>query len=386
MFSGMSMLSDEQVQLKEACARWVDKSLKPIAAEIDRSNEMDTHGLMQQLGELGMVGVTIPEEYGGTGLGYLEHCIVMEEVSRGSGGFGLSYVAHSNLCANQIALNGSQEQKQKYLPKLCTGEHIGALAMSETGSGSDVLSMKLKAEKVDGGHLLNGNKFWITNGPCADTLVIYARTDMEDRTKGVTAFLVEKDFNGFSTGKKLDKLGIRGSETSELIFDDCFVPDENILGKIGGGVRVLMSGLNYERLVLSAGPVGIMQACLDECMPYVTQRKQFGTQIGEFQLIQKKMADIYTAIVSSRMFMYGSAVACDKGESSNMECASVFLYTAEQGTQVALEAMQIFGGNGYINDYPLGRFLRDAKLYEIGGGTSEVRRMVIAEQLLSMAS
>eukprot|EP01092_Planopodium_desertum_P001470 TRINITY_DN1214_c0_g3_i2.p1 TRINITY_DN1214_c0_g3~~TRINITY_DN1214_c0_g3_i2.p1 ORF type:complete len:352 (+),score=73.37 TRINITY_DN1214_c0_g3_i2:697-1752(+) len=337
--------------------------------------------LWRKFGDLGLLGMTVPEEDGGTGLGYLEHVIAMEEISRASASVALSYGAHSNLCVNQIKRNANAEQKAKYLPKLMSGEHVGALAMSEPGSGSDVVSMKLRAEKKGDRFILNGNKMWITNGPDADTLVVYAKTDMDAGPKGITAFIIEKGFKGFSTAQKLDKLGMRGSNTCELVFQDCEVPDENILGNLNGGVRVLMSGLDYERVVLAAGPTGIMRACMDVVVPYIHERKQFGRAIGEFQLMQGKMADMYTTMNACRAYVYEVAKACDRGETSRKDAAGVILYAAEKATWMALEAIQTLGGNGYINEYPTGRLLRDAKLYEIGAGTSEIRRMLIGREL-----
>jgi len=336
--------------------------------------------LWRELGDMGLLGITAPSQYGGSGLGYLDHCLAMEELSRASASVALSYGAHSNLCVNQITRNGNEAQKQKYLPKLITGEHIGALAMSEPGSGSDVVSMKLRAEKKGNKYVLNGNKMWITNGPDANTLVVYAKTEPEKGQHGITAFIIEKGFKGFSTAQKLDKLGMRGSNTCELVFENCEVPAENILGEVNKGVYVLMSGLDYERLVLSAGPIGIMQACMDAVLPYVHTRKQFGKRIGEFQLMQGKLADMYTTMSACRGYVYTTAQACDKGAKGTAirkDCAGVILYAAEKATWMALEAIQCLGGNGYINEYPTGRLLRDAKLYEIGAGTSEIRRMLI---------
>lgn len=332
------------------------------------------------MGSMGFLGVTAPEEYGGLGLKYSDHCIIMEEISRCSASIGLSYSVQSNLCINQIVRNANEHQKKKYLPSLITGEKIGALAMSEPGSGSDVVSMKLKAEKKGDKYILNGNKMWITNGPDADTLVVYAKTDMSKGPHGITAFLIEKDFPGFSTSQKLDKLGMRGSNTCELVFRDCEVPEENVLGEVGKGVYVLMSGLDYERLVLASGPVGIMKACLDVTLPYVHEREQFGKKIGEFQLLQGKIADMYARYRACQSFLYSVAEECDQGNTSRKDCAAVILYCAENATQVALDAIQCLGGNGYINDYPTGRLLRDAKLYEIGAGTSEIRRMLIGRE------
>ena len=335
------------------------------------------------MGEMGVLGMTVPEEFGGAGLGYLEHVIAMEEISRASASMGLSYGAQSNLCVNQINRNGSQTQKEKYLPKLISGEHIGALAMSEPNAGSDVVSMKLKAEKKGDKYILNGNKMWITNGPDADTLVIYAKTDLNAGAKGITAFIVEKTFPGFSTAQKLDKLGMRGSNTCELVFENCEVPEENILGNLNEGVKVLMSGLDYERVVLAAGPLGIMQACMDIVVPYIHERKQFDTPIGQFQLIQGKIADMYTQMNAARSYVYTVAKACDRGETTRKDAAGAILYAAELATKMALDAIQILGGNGYINEYATGRLLRDAKLYEIGAGTSEIRRMLIGRELFT---
>ena len=339
--------------------------------------------LWQKMGELGLHGMTVEEEFGGSAMGYLAHTLAMQEISRASASVGLSYGAHSNLCVNQIFRNGDQQQKQRYLPKLVSGEHVGALAMSEPGAGSDVVSMKLKAEKKGNGYVLNGNKMWITNGPDADVLVVYAKTDMDAGRKGITAFLVEKGYDGFSTAQKLDKLGMRGSNTCELVFEDCQVPPENVLGVEGDGVQVLMSGLDYERVVLSGGPLGIMDACMDAVLPYVHERKQFGQAIGEFELMQGKLADMYTTMNACKAYVYAVASACDRSETSRKDAAGVILYAAEKATWMALEAIQSLGGNGYINDYPTGRLLRDAKLYEIGAGTSEIRRMLIGRELFS---
>jgi len=333
------------------------------------------------MGDFNLHGITAPVEYGGLGLGYLYHCLAMEEISRASGSVGLSYGAHSNLCINQLVRHGTAAQKEKYLPKLISGEHVGALAMSEPNSGSDVVSMKCKADRVTGGYRINGNKMWCTNGPLAETLIIYAKTDPNAGSKGITTFIIEKGMEGFSTAQKLDKLGMRGSDTCELVFENCFVPEENILGKEGKGVYVLMSGLDLERLVLSAGPIGLMQASMDVVLPYVRQREQFGRPIGEFQLIQGKLADMYTALQSSRAFVYSVAKKCDNGEVDKKDCAGVILFAAENATQVALQAIQCLGGNGYVNEYPTGRLLRDAKLFEIGAGTSEIRRMLIGRAL-----
>ena len=354
--------------------------IAPRADEIDRTNTFP-RDLWPKIGGLGLHGITVEEEYGGAGLGYLEHCVAMEEISRGSASVGLSYGAHSNLCVNQIRRNGSEEQRRKYLPKLISGEHVGALAMSEPGAGSDVVSMKTRADKRGDRYVLNGSKMWITNGPVADTLVIYAKTDPAAGPRGITAFLVEKGMKGFSTAQKLDKLGMRGSDTCELVFQDCEVPEENVLNTVGKGVNVLMSGLDYERAVLAAGPLGIMHACLDVVMPYVQERKQFGQPIGTFQLVQGKIADMYVAMNAARAYVYAVAKACDRGETTREDAAGAILYSAEQATKCALDAIQLLGGNGYINDYATGRLLRDAKLYEIGAGTSEIRRMLIGREL-----
>lgn len=375
-------LGEEIDMLREMTLQFATKEIAPRAAQVDLDNLFPAD-LWRKFGDLGLLGITVEEEYGGSNMGYLAHCVAMEEISRASASVGLSYGAHSNLCVNQIRKNGSEEQKIKYLPKLCSGEHIGALAMSEPNAGSDVVSMSLRADKKGDHYVLNGNKMWITNGPDADTYVIYAKTDIHGGSKGITAFIVERGFKGFSQAQKLDKLGMRGSNTCELVFQDCEVPEENILGFEGGGVRVLMSGLDYERTVLSGGPVGIMQACMDTVVPYIHERKQFDKAIGEFQLMQGKMADMYTSLSASRAFLYAVASACDRGEDSRKDAAAVILYTAEQATQMALQAIQTLGGNGYINEYPTGRLLRDAKLYEIGAGTSEVRRMLIGRELFN---
>ncbi|RUO41246.1 acyl-CoA dehydrogenase [Pseudidiomarina aestuarii] len=375
-------LGETADMIRESVNAFAREEIAPRAAEIDHNNEFPAD-LWRKFGELGLLGITVDEAYGGSGLGYLEHVIAMEEISRASASVGLSYGAHSNLCVNQIARNGNEEQKQKYLPKLCSGEHVGALAMSEPNAGSDVVSMKLRAD-LDGDHyVLNGNKMWITNGPDADVLVVYAKTNAEKNSRGITAFIIEKDFPGFSTAQKLDKLGMRGSNTCELVFDNCRVPRENILGQLDNGVEVLMSGLDYERAVLAAGPLGIMQACLDVCVPYVHDRKQFGKAIGEFQLVQGKLADMYTRTNAARSYVYAVAQSCDRGETTRKDAAGAILYSAELATQLALDAIQLLGGNGYINEYPTGRLLRDAKLYEIGAGTSEIRRMLIGRELFS---
>ena len=373
-------LGEDLDRLRDTVGGFAQDCIAPIAAEIDRSNRFPRE-LWPQLGALGLLGITVEEEWGGSGLGYLEHCVAMEEVSRASAKVGLSYGAHSNLCVNQLRRNGTAEQKRRYLPKLISGEHVGALAMSETGSGSDVVSMKLRAEKHGGRYVLNGTKMWITNGPCADTLVVYAKTDPSAGPRGITAFLIEKGFKGFSTAQKLDKLGMRGSDTGELVFEDCEVPEENVVGREGGGVHVLMSGLDYERAVLAAGCIGIMQACMDVVLPYIHDRKQFGAPIGSFQLMQGKIADMYVTLSAARAYVYTVARACDRGETVRKDAAGAILYAAERATWMALEAIQCLGGNGYINDYPTGRLLRDAKLYEIGAGTSEIRRWLIGREL-----
>jgi len=366
--------------IRDAVYGFSQQAIAPIAADIDTENSFP-RSLWNKMGDQGLLGITVEEEYGGAGLGYLEHSIAMEEISRASASVGLSYGAHSNLCVNQMRRWGTDEQKRRYLPKLISGEHVGALAMSEPGAGSDVVSMKLKAEKKGDRYILNGNKMWITNGPIADTLVVYAKTDSTAGSKGISAFIIEKGFKGFSTAQKLDKLGMRGSDTCELVFEDCEVPEENLMGPLGKGVGILMSGLDYERTVLSAGSIGIMQACLDVVLPYVHERKQFGQSIGEFQLVQGKLADMYVTTSTARAYTYAVAQACDRGETARKDAAGAILYAAEKATLVALDAIQLLGGNGYINEYPTGRLLRDAKLYEIGAGTSEIRRWLIGREL-----
>jgi isovaleryl-CoA dehydrogenase len=371
--------------LRAAVARFAADEIAPRAAEIDATNTFPAD-LWRKFGDLGVLGVTVEEEFGGAGVGYLEHVVAMEEISRASASVGLSYGAHSNLCVNQIRRNASPEQKRRYLPRLISGEHVGALAMSEPGAGSDVVGMRLKADKRGDRYVLNGSKMWITNGPDADVLVVYAKTDPAAGPRGITAFLVERGFAGFSSAQKLDKLGMRGSNTCELVFQNCEVPEENVLGEVGRGVNVLMSGLDYERAVLAAGPLGIMQACLDVVLPYVHERKQFGKAIGEFQLMQAKLADMYTATNAARAYVYAVARACDRGQATRKDAAGAILFAAEKATWMALEAIQALGGNGYINDYPTGRLLRDAKLYEIGAGTSEIRRMLIGRELFDEAA
>ena len=375
-------LGETADMLRHSTQSFVEREVAPRAAEIDETNEFPMD-LWPKMGDLGVLGITVDPDYGGAGLGYLEHCVAVEEISRGSASIGLSYGAHSNLCVNQIDPNGSDDQKTRYLPKLISGEHVGALAMSEPGAGSDVVSMRLRADKKGDHYLLNGNKMWITNGPDADVLVVYAKTDPDAGPRGITAFLIEKGMKGFSTEQKLDKLGMRGSNTCELVFEDCEVPEENVMGGEGRGVNVLMSGLDYERAVLSAGPIGIMQACLDVVLPYVHQREQFGQPIGEFQLMQGKIADMYSTMCASRALVYAVAKACDRDQTTRKDAASAILYAAEKATWMALEAIQCLGGNGYINEYPTGRLLRDAKLYEIGAGTSEIRRILIGRELFN---
>ena len=368
--------------LRTAVRDFARDRIRPLAAEIDRTDRFPIE-LWPEMGAMGLLGMTVPEEMGGSGMGYLDHIVAMEEISRESASIGLSFGAHSNLCVNQIRLNGTPDQRDRYLPKLISGEHVGALAMSETGAGSDVVSMKLKASKRGDRYILNGTKMWITNGPYADVLVVYAKTDPAAGAKGITAFLVEKGFDGFRIGQKLDKLGMRGSPTAELIFDDCAIPEENVLGPVGGGVRVLMSGLDYERAVLAGGPLGIMQACLDLALPYVREREQFGKKIGEFQLVQAKIADMYVALNAARAYVYAVGAACDRGRVTRQDAAGAILHAAEAATKLALDAIQLLGGNGYINEFPAGRLLRDAKLYEIGAGTSEIRRMLIGRELIA---
>ncbi len=366
--------------LRDTVMSFSADEIAPLAEATDRDNQFPRQ-LWPKLGELGLLGITVEEDYGGSGMGYLEHCVAMEEISRASASVGLSYGAHSNLCVNQIRRNGSEDQKRRFLPKLISGEHLGALAMSEPGAGSDVVGMRTRAEKKGDRYVLNGNKMWITNGPTAELLVVYAKTDPAAGSRGITAFLIEKGFKGFTTAQKLDKLGMRGSNTCELVFEDCEVPAENVFGAEGRGVNVLMSGLDYERAVLAAGPIGVMQACMDVVMPYVHERKQFGTPIGEFQLMQGKLADMYTVMNATRAYVYTVAKACDRGRTTRKDAAGAILYAAEKATWMALEAIQCLGGNGYINEYPTGRLLRDAKLYEIGAGTSEIRRMLIGREL-----
>ncbi len=373
-------LGENAGMIRDVSEKFAQAEIAPRAAAIDRDNVFP-RDLWPRMGALGLHGITVPEADGGLGLGYLEHCVAIEEVSRASASVGLSYGAHSNLCINQIARHGSPAQKARYLPKLISGEHVGALAMSEAGSGSDVVSMKMRAAKKGDHYILNGTKMWITNGPQAETLVVYAKTDPAAGSRGISAFLVEKSMKGFSQGPKLDKLGMRGSDTAELVFEDCEVPEENLIGGLGRGVNVLMSGLDYERVVLAAGPLGIMQAAMDIVMPYVHERKQFGAPIGTFQLVQGKIADMYVMMNACKSYVYAVAKACDRGETTREDSAGAILIAAEKATQMALDAIQLLGGNGYINDYATGRLLRDAKLYEIGAGTSEIRRMLIGREL-----
>ena len=375
-------LGETADMLRRQVEDFATDEIAPRAAAIDRDNDFPAD-LWRKLGDLGVLGITVEEEYGGAGMGYLEHVVAMEEISRASAAVGLSYGAHSNLCVNQIRRNGSDEQKNRYLPKLISGEHVGALAMSEPGAGSDVVGMRTRAEKRGDRYVLNGSKMWITNGPNADVLVVYAKTDANAGPRGITAFLIEKGMPGFSTAQKLDKLGMRGSNTCELVFQDCEVPEENVVGVVGKGVNVLMSGLDYERAVLAAGPLGIMQACMDVVIPYVHERKQFGQPIGEFQIMQGKLADMYTTMNAAKAYVYAVAKACDRGQTTRKDAAGAILYAAERATWMALEAIQCLGGNGYINEYPTGRLLRDAKLYEIGAGTSEIRRILIGRELYS---
>jgi len=378
-------LGETAEMLRESVASFATEQIAPIAADIDRDNEF-SRSLWNKMGEMGLLGITVEEEYGGAGMGYLEHMVAVEELSRASGAVGLSYGAHSNLCVNQLRRNGNEEQKRRYLPQLISGEHVGALSMSEPGAGSDVVALRTRAEKKGDHYILNGSKMWCTNGPDADTLVVYARTKADAGSRGITAFIIEKGFKGFKASQKLDKLGMRGSSTSELVFEDCEVPEENVLGQVDEGVRVLMSGLDYERLVLSGGPLGLMQAAMDVVIPYVHERKQFGQPIGEFQLMQGKIADMYVTLNASKAYAYAVAKACDRGDTTRIDAAGVILYTAERATWMALEAIQCLGGNGYINDYPTGRLLRDAKLYEIGAGTSEIRRWLIGRELFKTTS
>ncbi len=378
-------LGETADMLRETVRGFADTEIAPRAADIDAANLFPAD-LWTKMGDLGLLGITVEEEYGGVGMGYVEHVVAMEEISRASASVGLSYGAHSNLCVNQIRRNGSEDQKRKYLPKLISGEHVGALAMSETGAGSDVVGMRLRADKQGDRYVLNGTKMWITNGPEANVLVVYAKTDPNAGPRGITAFLIEKGFKGFSTAQKLDKLGMRGSNTCELVFEDCEVPADNVLGAVGRGANVLMSGLDYERLVLAAGPIGIMQACMDIVVPYVHERSQFGEPIGAFQLMQAKLADMYTTMNASKAYVYAVARACDRGETTRKDAAGVILYASERATWMALEAIQCLGGNGYINEYATGRLLRDAKLYEIGAGTSEIRRWLIGRELFEQTA
>ena len=374
---------DEDIEaLRDTVRRFAQDRIAPIAAEIDRSNEVPAH-LWAELGALGLLGITADPDFGGTGMGYLAHVVAVEEISRASASVGLSYGAHSNLCVNQINRWATPKQKEKYLPPLCSGEKVGALAMSESGAGSDVVSLRLRAEKRNDRYVLNGSKMWITNGPDAETLVVYAKTDPERNSRGITAFIVEKAMAGFSVAQKLDKLGMRGSNTGELVFENVEVPFDNVLHEEGRGVEVLMSGLDYERTVLAGGPIGLMAACLDVAIPYVHERKQFGQPIGEFQLVQGKLADMYTVMSAARAYVYAVAAACDRGQTTRKDAAGCVLFAAEKATQMALDALQLLGGNGYINDYPTGRLLRDAKLYEIGAGTSEIRRWLIGREIMA---
>jgi len=382
-FPALSFNHGETIDLlRSTVQQFAADEIAPRAEAIDRTNAFP-HELWRKMGDVGLLGITVEEEYGGTAMGYLAHCVAMEEISRGSASVGLSYGAHSNLCVNQIRRNGSEAQKRRYLPKLVSGEHVGALAMSEPGSGSDVVSMRLRADRKGDRYVLNGNKMWITNGPDADTLVVYAKTDVHAGPKGITAFLVEKGMKGFSTAQKLDKLGMRGSNTCELVFEDCAVPEANVLSEPGRGVNVLMSGLDYERAVLAGGSLGIMAACMDAVLPYVHERRQFGQSIGEFQLMQGKLADMYTTMNACRAYVYAVGRACDRGETTRKDAAGAILYAAEKATWMAGEAIQCLGGNGYINEFPTGRLWRDAKLYEIGAGTSEIRRMLIGREIFN---
>ncbi|MGB0261734.1 MAG: isovaleryl-CoA dehydrogenase [Henriciella sp.] len=375
-------LGETADMIRDTVRAFAVNEIAPLASEIDRTDVFPRH-LLPRMGEMGLLGITVEEEWGGSGLGYLEHCVAMEEISRASASVGLSYGAHSNLCVNQLRRWGTDAQKLRYLPKLISGEHLGALAMSETGAGSDVVSMQLRAERSGNDFRLNGSKMWITNSPDADTLIVYAKTSPDKASRGITAFLIERDMPGFSVAQKLDKLGMRGSETGELVFADCLVPEENVLGPLDGGVEVLMSGLDYERSVLAAGPLGIMQACLDVVVPYLHERKQFGKSIGEFQLVQGKLADMYVQMNAAKAYVYAVAKACDRNETARKDAAGAILYASETATRIALDAIQLLGGNGYINEYPTGRLLRDAKLYEIGAGTSEIRRFLIGRELFS---